>query len=167
MLVESSAVTDSAELCGATVAVVVVNYGTADLVVQCLDSLQTAQNQCSSLRVLVVDNASADDSVERIQAAINDRSWTDWVEVIVAPRNGGFSYGNNLGIRRALAANDPQVDAVWLLNSDTIVRPQALDALLAAFDRDPSAGIVGSRLEDRDGTPQRSAFGFQTVSREW
>ena len=87
--------------------------------------------------------------------------------MIVAPRNGGFSYGNNLGIRRALAANDPQVDAVWLLNSDTIVRPQALDALLAAFDRDPSAGIVGSRLEDLDGTPQTSAFRFQTISREW
>ena len=54
-------------------------------------------------------------------------------------------------------------DYVWLLNPDTIVRPGALRALVEFMDGRPDVGLAGSRLEDPDGTPQRSAFRFPTV----
>lgn len=167
MLVESPLNAGSAQTRSATVAVVIVNFGTADLVIQCLDSLDAARSECGRLQVIVVDNASNDDSAERIAEEISRQDWQGWVELIHAPRNGGFAYGSNLGIRRALESPDSQVDAVWLLNSDTVVRPGALETLLEALKTHPEAGIVGSRLEDWDGTAQRSAFRFQTVTREW
>lgn len=142
----------------------IVNYGTADLTIQCVTSLNEIRDECSQLIVSVVDNASPDDSADRIEAAIQQSGWADWVTLVRAPRNGGFAYGNNVGIRDAFA--QAHVDAVWLLNSDTIVRKGALSALFGGLQH-PSGGIVGSRLEDPDGSAQRSAFRFQTVSREW
>ena len=167
MLVETSLETETPQVLPVSVAAVIVNYGTAELVVQCLDSLQETRNECDHLQVYVVDNASSDNSVEEIQAAISERGWSEWVELMCAPSNGGFAFGNNVGIRRALAGDDPSMGAVWLLNSDTIVRRGALESLLQALETHPQAGIVGSRLEDRDGTSQRSAFRFQTIGREW
>src|SRR5258707_11763103 len=49
-----------------------------------------------------------------------------------------------------------------LLNADTIVRPNAFKSLVEFMDHNPKVGIAGSRLEDPDGTPQRSAFRFQS-----
>jgi GT2 family glycosyltransferase len=69
-----------------------------------------------------------------------------------AGRNGGFSAGNNAGIR----ASDAEF--YLLLNSDTLVRPGALAELLRAAREHPEAGLIGPRLEDRDGTGQNSAF---------
>jgi N-acetylglucosaminyl-diphospho-decaprenol L-rhamnosyltransferase len=53
-----------------------------------------------------------------------------------------------------------------LLNSDTLVRPGAVRALVLFLDNHPQAGIAGSRLEDIDGTVQRSAFQFHTIATE-
>ena len=66
-------------------------------------------------RVIVVDNASGDNSVEQIQQTITENNWSQWVQLLPSSVNGGFSAGNNLGIK-AVAA-----DAYLLLNSDTIV----------------------------------------------
>jgi GT2 family glycosyltransferase len=64
-----------------------------------------------------------------------------------------------------LESADPP-EYVLLLNPDTVVRPEALKHLLEFLDTHPTAGIAGSRLEDPDGTPQRSAFRFHTVLSE-
>ncbi|NWM35105.1 glycosyltransferase, partial [Escherichia coli] len=72
-----------------------------------------------------------------------------------------FTGGNNVVIGPALkSATPPQY--VLLLNADTVVRPNAFRALVDFMDRHPDVGIAGSRLEDPDGTPQRSAFRFQS-----
>ncbi|QDU55055.1 glycosyltransferase family 2 protein [Aeoliella mucimassa] len=148
-------------------AAVIVNYGTGDLTCQCLESLVPVRNECASFHVYVVDNCSPDDSADKIERAIAETSdWASWIELIRAPKNGGFAYGNNVGIKRALELCDPQVDAIWLLNSDTIVHPGALIELLAELD-DERTGIVGSRLENPDGSLQTSSFRFHTPSREW
>jgi hypothetical protein len=57
--------------------------------------------------------------------------------------NLGFAGGNNVGLRYALARG---FDAVWLLNNDTVVRPDTLPAMLEEMRRDPRVGIVGSTL---------------------
>jgi hypothetical protein len=58
--------------------------------------------------------------------------------------NLGFAGGNNVGLRYALARED--FDYVWLLNNDTVVEPQALEAMLTRMESDPSVGICGSTL---------------------
>jgi hypothetical protein len=80
-------------------------------------------------------------------------------------RNGGFAYGNNAAIRPALHSTNPP-PYILLLNPDTIVRPRALQVLVDFMNKHPDVGIAGSRLEDPDETPQRSAFRFHTAFSE-
>ena len=144
--------------------VVIVNYRTGPLVVDCLASLE-AEVAATPARVVVVDNASGDGSGEAITSAIRDRGWDAWASVQLEDANGGFAAGNNAAIRPALASAEPP-DFVWLLNPDTVVRPGALASLLAFLREHPGAGLAGSRLEDPDGTPQRSAFRYPSVLSE-
>jgi N-acetylglucosaminyl-diphospho-decaprenol L-rhamnosyltransferase len=144
---------------------VIVNYGTASLTVDALASLEGELSLVSPAQVVVVDNCSPDGSADRIAAAIAERGWSGWVTLVRAERNGGFAYGNNRGIEAA-AAIGRRPTYVHLLNPDTIVRPGALRALVNFMDAHPRVGIAGSRLEDPDGTPQRSAFRFPGVLSE-
>jgi GT2 family glycosyltransferase/serine acetyltransferase len=141
---------------------VIVNHRTANLTVDALASLSTQPELASGCRAVVVDNASGDGSADRIEGAIADHAWKDWVELVRSPRNGGFAAGNNLAIRAALDGADPPA-LVLLLNPDTMVRPGALEALLSFMDGHPEVGIAGCRLEELDGTPQASAFRFPGV----
>ncbi len=147
------------------VLVVIVNYRTADLTIDALASLEPELPGVSPAGVVVVDNCSGDGSAARIAAAIAERGWGAWALLVEAERNGGFAYGNNRGIEAA-AARWPRPAYVHLLNPDTVVRPGALQSLLAFLEANPSVGIAGSRLEDPDGTPQRSAFRFPGVLSE-
>lgn len=142
----------------ARVLVVIVNYKTGRLVVDCLRSLAAEMATFPKARVVVVDNPSGDDSVEILEAAIRDHGWS-WASVHQAPANGGFSYGNNQAIRPALASAEPP-DFVWILNPDTTTHPNALGALVDFLETHPKAGIVGSSLEEGDGTPWPYAFRF-------
>ena len=146
--------------------IVIVNYRTGPLVIDCLRSLAPEIAAAAGTRVLVVDNDSRDGSAEHIRGAIAGAGWAGWAEVHSAPRNGGFAYGNNVGIRAGLAQPRPP-DAFWLLNPDTLVQPGALRALTEFLDRHPAAGIVGSRLEDPDGTPECSAHRPPTLITEF
>ena len=82
----------------AAVGVVVLNYRTADLTVECLRSLATEIQQHPA-RVIVADNASGDGSAERIGASIRAYRWGQWASVLALERNGGYAFGNNAGIR--------------------------------------------------------------------
>ena len=145
--------------------VVIVNYRTADLTIDCLRSLRGEIESLQDARVVVTDNASGDDSPVRIASAIAMNDWSRWVSFIPLDRNGGFAFGNNAAIRPAIVSAQPP-DYVLLLNPDTVVRPGALRALTDFMDTKPEVGIAGSRLEDPDGTPQRSAFRFPTALSE-
>ncbi|WP_439621373.1 glycosyltransferase family 2 protein [Gemmata sp.] len=147
----------------ARVAVVVVNYNTAGLTVDCLASLATEPG----VRAVVVDNASPDGSGARIAAAIAANGWGGWTEFLPAGRNGGFAAGNNVALRAIFAAAPAdRPDYVLLLNPDTVVRPGAVARLVEFLDARPRAGIAGSQLEYPDGTLQESAFRFPTVASE-
>jgi GT2 family glycosyltransferase len=144
--------------------IIIVNYRISELVIDCLDSLKDevfAVEGCQ-VRVVVTDNDSGDDSILRLQTAIQSRGWSHWASILPLERNGGFAFGNNAAIRPALES-DALPDYIWLLNPDTIVRPGALTAMLAFLEAHPEIGIAGCRLEDPDGSPQRSAFRFPSV----
>ena len=145
-----------------TLAVVIVNYRTPDLVQACLESL-VPQLSALHAEAIVVDNASGDRSLEAIEDWLQEcpASFSQKIRLIASPVNGGFSAGNNLGIR--------QVEAKYylLLNSDTIVRPGAIAALLTRMEGDSAIGALGPRLEYLDGRPQVSRFRRRGVISEF
>jgi GT2 family glycosyltransferase len=146
-------------------AIVIVNYRTADLTGACLRSLEAARPEVDSMRAIVVENGSGDESDPQLRGQITRNGWEQWVEVKTLARNVGYAAGNNAAIRAALDwARPPQF--ILLLNPDTEVRPCALSELLRFMNEHPNVGIAGSRLEDPDGTPQRSAFRFPTIRSE-
>jgi N-acetylglucosaminyl-diphospho-decaprenol L-rhamnosyltransferase len=144
------------------IGICIVNYRTPQLTIDNLRSLQSEVVAIGSAKVIVVDNCSGDGSAALIQAAIDRNGWGSWACVRELPRNGGYSYGNNACLREFLAAPD-KPEFCLLLNPDTLVRPGAIAALVEFMDGHPDAGILGSRLEDPDGTPQRSAFRFHSI----
>lgn len=149
----------------AALAIVIVNYRTPELAIACLRSLAPELGTIPDGRVVVVDNHAGDDSPERISAAISEAGWEAWVSLMVLPDNRGFSAGNNAAIRRLLSSDAPP-RWILLLNPDTVVQRGALRALLGRAEQRPRAGVVGSRLENPDGTPQPAAFRFHTVLTE-
>ena len=145
--------------------VVIVNYRTPNLTINCLHSLVSEVRLLPGMQVAIVDNDSGDRSVEQISHAINTEGWSDWASVFSSKHNGGYAFGNNLAIRSALQSTNPPAYFL-LLNPDTFVRPQSLKVLVDFMNEHPEVGIAGSRLEDDDGTPQCSAFRFHTLLSE-
>lgn len=146
--------------------IVIVNYRTAALTRDCLQSLATHVIGRHDVDVTIVDGASGDDSVAEIRRAIDENAWQDWATVMPLQTNGGFAFGNNAAIRAILDDETNNADFVWLLNPDTVVRDGSLAWLIDYLDANPEMGLVGSRLEDPDATPQRSAFRFPTLGGE-
>ncbi|MCA9914304.1 MAG: glycosyltransferase family 2 protein [Anaerolineae bacterium] len=138
-------------------AVIIVSWNTRDLTIQTIQSLladvSSSQLMC---HILVVDNASEDNSVAAIQAQFAD------VEILVSETNLGFGGANNLGMRHLGFGQEAALadlrKAVYLLNSDTITQTGATDALYNALFSAPDVGLVGARLTYGDGQFQESAF---------
>lgn len=137
------------------ISVVIINFRTPDFVGACLASL-LPQLAGLSAKVVVVDNHSGDDSVERIESWLAANDENGIVELIRSGVNSGFAGGNNTGIR-ALRSK-----LYLLLNSDTVVRPGAIATMLETAQRFPEAGLVSPRLEWPDGQGQESCFRFHT-----
>lgn len=134
------------------IAIIILNYKTPDLVIDCLRSLEDQIEP--GIDVVVVDNASNDGSAERIKEQIISNIWEGWSRVLCSPVNGGFAAGNNY----ALQAID--ADAYILLNSDTIVLPGAIDELLHAMEVNPKAGLIGPAIKNQEGNVDTSTFNF-------
>ena len=131
--------------------IVIVNYKTPGL---CIDSVRSlAVEGKGEIEVLLVDNASEDGSVDKLRSSI-DLGASSNIQLISSDVNGGFSAGNNIGINSSVG------EFVLLLNSDTIVRPGAVELLVQTLRENPSVGMVSPRLEWLDGRPQNSCFRF-------
>lgn len=146
------------------VLVVILNYRTPELAVRCLASLEPEVAQIGAMRVVVTDNDSRDDSVAVIGNAIDEHRW-EWCTLMPLPRNGGYSYGNNAGIRPYLDSEDAP-DYVMLLNPDAYVHEGAISTLLAFMESRTDVGIAGARVDDDDGRQAQSAFRFPTATTE-
>ncbi|MEX2497797.1 MAG: glycosyltransferase family 2 protein [Wenzhouxiangellaceae bacterium] len=120
-----------------SVAVVVLNFNGADDTLACLESL--GQMRPGPGTLLVVDNASDDDSVPRIRAAFPG------AQVSVNESNLGFGGGLNPLLEDVIRDGH---EWVWLLNNDTRVAPDALAQMLEHASAHPEAGAVGARILD-------------------
>jgi len=146
-------------------AVAIVNYRTAHLVIAALPALLAELAPCEAALVVIVDNASGDGSAEALAAAIAANGWDARVRLLVSPRNGGFAAGNNLAFAEiARWEHDPL--GILLLNPDAEVRPGAVRALVRGLAERPRAGAIGPCLEDPGGARWSAAFHFPSLARE-
>jgi GT2 family glycosyltransferase len=130
--------------------IVIVNWNTQDYLRRCLQTV-FASRGAFTYRVVMVDNASTDGSVAMVRAAFPQ------VKVIASGTNGGFSYGNNLGLRHLgfRGAGDIDEDApryALLLNPDTEVPPDSLCGMVRFMDSKPGVGVAGPKLLLEDGS---------------
>ena len=110
---------------------VVLNWNAADDTLACVRSL--LESGYEGLDVVVVDNASSDDSVSRLRAELPD------IPLLMRPSNGGYAAGNNAGIKYAL---EHAADYVLVLNNDVVVTRGFLDPMLAELEADPTVALV-------------------------
>jgi N-acetylglucosaminyl-diphospho-decaprenol L-rhamnosyltransferase len=146
--------------------VVILNYNVTELTLDCLRSLEPYIHRVPGAKVAVLENGSGGDAAERLAAAIRDHGWSEWVELLTVHPNRGFTGGNNLVIRAALARPDPP-EYFLLLNADTLVFERTLEELVACLDHHPRAGIAGSLLLTAQQVPKKSSpFRFQGIATE-
>lgn len=133
--------------------VIIVNWNTRHRLTECLRSL--ADDLTSLVReTIVVDNASSDGSAEAVRRDFG------WARIIQNDANAGFAAASNQGMAAARGRY------LLLLNSDTVVRPGAVDRAVRYMDADPGAGLAGAKLLNLDGTFQGSYACFPTLSSE-
>jgi N-acetylglucosaminyl-diphospho-decaprenol L-rhamnosyltransferase len=154
-----------------SLAIVIVNYNTRDLLRDCLHSIAASAPHCAP-EIWVVDNASNDGSAPMVRAEFPH------VHLIASAHNGGYAYANNLALREILGEprttqrapeREPSVaeldrlrttdhgpratpDYILLLNQDTIVPHGALDRLVGYLEAHPEVGAAGPKLLLADGS---------------
>lgn len=137
----------------------IINYSTADLTCAALQSvLDDLGDRDAS--VIVVDNASPDGSADEIEAWIRQAD-DPRLRLIRSATNTGFSGGHNQSFTA-----EGNASHYIVLNSDATIRCGFFDAILAAAEARPDVGLTAPRLEDPDGTPQRSCFRFHGIASE-
>ena len=130
--------------------VVFLSYNTRDLTRQALNSVLAAAEGLEA-EIFVVDNASADGSADMVAEEFPQ------VKLVCNEANVGFSAGNNVALRQVTG------EYALLINTDTIVRRDALHAMVDFLDAHPEAGACGCKILDPDGTLQLdSRRGFPT-----
>lgn len=142
------------------VAVSIINYKTAELTLQCVES---ALNDLADIHgcVVIIDNLSQDGSVEKIEAWMAEQPEDTPVILVKSDTNSGFSGGNNQGF----AACDAEFYLV--LNSDAYIKPGFFRALLKAARARPEAGFFAPRIDYEDGGTQNSCFRFHSPGSEF
>jgi N-acetylglucosaminyl-diphospho-decaprenol L-rhamnosyltransferase len=132
-----------------TVAVVIVSFQTRERTLACVES---ALSHGGGARVVLVDNASGDGTVDAVRGRFGGR-----VDIVANTRNVGFGVACNQGASRV-------ADAAWLLflNADTALLPEALATLIAEGEARADAAVLGPRLVGDDGARRSSVRGHPT-----
>ncbi|MBP6015975.1 MAG: glycosyltransferase family 2 protein [Candidatus Promineofilum sp.] len=131
--------------------IIIVNWNVRDLLRNCLHSIDAGRGTLS-VEVIVVDSASADDSVAMV------RDEFPWVSLIPCAENVGFPRGNNLGLAEALGTY------LLLLNPDTVILADVLPKMVAFLQACPDVGALGPQLLNTDGSIQSSRRRFPTAA---
>jgi GT2 family glycosyltransferase len=121
--------------------IIILNWNNARDTIKCLESLKLIRDEL--FKVIVCDNKSTDNSYAVLSNYANKNKNLDII-AIQSPMNGGFAYGNNFALKKAL--EDPDAEYFWLLNNDTIVTPNALSSLKKKSSESENNGICGSTL---------------------
>jgi GT2 family glycosyltransferase len=131
--------------------VCIVSWNTREMLRGCLESVLQHAGELK-LEVIVTDNASSDGSPEMVRADFPS------LTLIANDDNRGFGTACNQAVEEARARH------ILFLNSDTVVLPGALEAMVGYLDEHPLVGAVGCKLLNSDGSSQRSCWlGFVSL----
>ena len=125
--------------------VIIVNYNTRDVTMKAVQSVLDNPGALE-IEVIVVDNASKDGSVDALRAAFPQ------VTVVDTGHNGGYAWGNNIGIQRARGRY------LLVLNPDTQVDDGALESAVRYMEANPDVGILGTHVALENGVQQPTRF---------
>jgi GT2 family glycosyltransferase len=134
--------------------IVIVSWNVREDLRECLQSLlrdEGSRLESGEIEIIVVDNASTDGTAEMVNLEFPQ------VKLLVNSQNLGYTKANNIGI------NHSRGKYILLLNPDTIVHQDALQALIDCAESHPEAGIIGAKLLNPDGSVQRSARSFPDI----
>lgn len=131
---------------------VVINYNSFDYTRNCLKSIEQFCRQ-HPYEIIVIDNASADDSASKLASQFTD------VIFIKNKENYGFARACNQGIDRASG------EYIIFLNNDFEFTTDIFDRIIDKFQRYENLGLLGFQLLNPDGSPQRTGFVFPTLFR--
>jgi len=137
------------------IAISIINYRTASMTLGCVRSVLADIGDLDA-HVVVVDNASGDGSADRIAEWIDAQPAGTPVRLVRSARNTGFSGGHNQGMAAI------EADHYLLLNSDALLHPGFLRAVLSAADANPQAGLIAPRIETEEGAVQVNCFRFHS-----
>ena len=133
--------------------IIIVNWNGGSLLRRCVETIVTSK-PAISYEILVIDNASQDDSLHQLRAGdlVAPLIANQQLRIINNKENRGFGAANNQGF----ALTDSPF--VFLLNLDTEVRPGTIDTLMKTIKSDPGIGVCGPKILNSDGSLQISAF---------
>ncbi len=134
-----------------TLSLIIVNWNVCDLLQRAIASVYASWDGLPGLEIIVVDNASHDDSVAMLRETFPQ------VVVIANAENRGFTGGNNQGLAAATG------DFLLLLNPDTEIVGDALPRMIAYLQNHPGVGMIGPQLLNPDGSVQSSRRRFPTL----
>lgn len=141
------------------IAVIIVNYGTADLTIAAVESVLSRSHSGRAVTVHLIDNASPGDDAARLGEVSKSPHWREQVTFWPETENHGFGRGNNV-VLESLAAADSKPDAVFLLNPDARLENEAIDVLATTLEADPQAAAVGAAICKPNRTQVTAAFRF-------
>ena len=137
-------------------AIIVLNWNGADDAIKCMESLLASTG--ITPYIILVDNASADDSVAVLEQFVTQHS--DDIHFIKNPVNSGYTGGNNVGFTYALSQGFTYIGT---LNPDATADKDWARLLVEELDRSPETGIVGGQLRRADNTTLDSTGDFYTT----
>ena len=120
----------------AKVGIVLLNYNSYEDTIDCINSLSNINydNYC----IVIIDNCSTDDSFAKLKKINSNK-----IYIIKSEFNGGWSSGNNLGIKKCLELN---CEYILLLNNDTLVEKNFLEILIDFYEKNKICGIVSPKI---------------------
>lgn len=136
------------------VSVIIVNYNTIDLTLNCIKSVYASEVNYT-FEIILVDNASSDGTVDVVKRLFPG------VRIIENKKNVGFAIANNQAAEIAAGRY------FYILNSDTEIEKNVIEEVISYGDSNPQVGVIGTKVVLPDGTIQETYYKFPSLMSEW
>ena len=136
--------------------VVILNYNSYQDTINCVESF--CNQKFDDYKIYIVDNASKNESVKVLSEKFSERGD---VEITVNDVNGGFSAGNNIGLKKAV---EDGCEYVLCVNSDVLFKYGCIEKLVGVLDDDKRCAVVGPKVYCADGSVQNANKGILTAN---